>query len=427
MAQKLWLPQDGTAGTVNCTRLTKGEPISICATRNGLGSGWGHLVESAIIEFTELSGEAISSYIGFKEASVFEYADHNIPAASILQGDPLGSIKHQVAFDGVATWKYWNGTAFVAATTSDHWNTDVQMSTGLATITSGTIYKKIKFRTKITTSQDASPKLYSISLFYELRYDFDESMMRSVKKFIEANVSIRSYYKQQLAAASSTVTISHPLTVTGVTAAFNTTTDPNKEVNIYLSRSGNVVTLTSAQVLGSIIEVVFTGTAPVLLSAEPESNEGDTPAVLIVFRGFSEIKREREDKLQREYKGNHEWYGLRTAPKKVQFDIDVHCPSSRKLIATALANSVSSVFSDEFLNAHPLNCLSSGEPIEIYNLVPTEVRDLPTENLFDSIVKLSGSCWDWSSTVSTNVHRVDVIDLGFGTTENYIESTEVRA
>jgi len=421
MAQKVWRPALDLITAESAVIITS-EGATLTKVRSGLGSYWGsYPAAGATLEFNSLVADSITELLGFKEDVVYPIAAQDYPDDGVLEGEELGTVEYQTSFDG-GNWQYWTGAAWANAGASD-WNSDLEMSVGL---TNTSPPDEIKFKARIVPQLGFAPLLNTIALYYELSYNFDEDIFRSLRRWVQSHLAARVYYKEDLLSDTDAVTIVHDLEVVGVIGVYNLTTDPGRSDNLFDSILGNVVTMTSVQSAGDRIEVIFTGkVSKVLISAESESHIAELPAVVVTVSDLSEVKSERSSKPVREYLGDHTELGLRTAPAKKRFDVEVNCLSQYNLTSIAMGNSVSQIFSEEFLAENTLRALASGEKVAVLNLQPVDVRDSPSEKLFRKVVRFTGDVYDWQGTVLEQLHTVEEIVLDAGNFSDFQEQVEV--
>jgi hypothetical protein len=194
------------------------------------------------------------------------------------------SVRYRLSTDGVSQ-KFWNGSIWTDATTSD-WNTEVQVSANIATFP--ITQRAIQVIANLTTTNASStPEVTSFKIGYEADIDFDEDLIaRSLLPALRALRPVGEH-TVKIAAAASTIDLSKietPYNVINVVAAYNSTTDPTSETNLFQSYNAvtKILTLSSSVAAGHRVQIVFQYEPEVALSTSQDYKEfSKIPCIII--------------------------------------------------------------------------------------------------------------------------------------------------
>lgn len=415
MPQKIWklrVHQLGKQFTTDGKTLMSDSGVEVAKlSASGLPSSWGSYPASgSIVTTVPFVAGAVTELIGFKADIVYPVAAVDIASLGILRGEQLGTVSFQASIDGGSNWLYWDGGAWSVPGASD-WNTELAFSTNMSSLMPR---NNVAIRMKIESEASVSPLVKSLSLFFDTNYDFFEDALRTLRRWLLQYQNIRCRYRKILPSASDNVTVVHPFNLNSAILAFNLTTDPDRQVNIFDHDAGDTVYFTSSQDSGSDIEVVFYGSADTKLAAEPIVNTASLPAFLISIPSSVDAREVSSSHLQREYIGDQTTVRLVSEPPIRFFDVEVHCLAISLLHAQNMASAVVNIFEENFLEKNRLVSLASGEDIAVYNLRPLDSRDDSSTQLFEKVILFTGKALDWSSitTEDAKVVTTPVITTG---------------
>lgn len=134
---------------------------------------------------------------------------------------------------------YWDGSAWVAATTDSHWNTRAQVNTNIKDLVLTGFDLRIKVNLR-TTDKLITPKVRWIKLLVQVDFDnwddlIYDTVIRSLRDTLRATTAIQF----EVAATTSSIDLASTYKLensgynfTGVKAAYDLTLDPNRFVNI---------------------------------------------------------------------------------------------------------------------------------------------------------------------------------------------------
>ena len=237
----------------------------------------------------------VIEFVGFETEEIYNLD---------TDGDRLGEIKYQVSKDDGTTFLYHDGTSWVVATLPTHFNTKEEVDEFITDLTPFP-ERRIKFNIRITPSTDGkfSPLLVNILLHYQVRTDFIEDFKRSIKRYLDSNLSVRITDRIEMPATSVTVTLfDTSFSINTVFSVFNLTTDPGRIINLFSSLAGSTITMTGSQTAGDVIAVNYEGDAPVFLAADEDFQFTQVPAFVVEIPTIIENKelRSGDRKLDRQ-------------------------------------------------------------------------------------------------------------------------------
>jgi hypothetical protein len=142
------------------------------------------------------------------------------------------------------------------------------------------LVEKIKIKARLFPSDDAqyTPLLYYVNLYHELYYDLEEDLVRSFKKYLEDNLSVRELYRVNVAAKNKVTMVSslneaedsdYVTTYSDENMfAYNLTTDPGRTTNLATTLVGTQVNLSSSQ--SGTMEIQIDADLPIYISTADE-------------------------------------------------------------------------------------------------------------------------------------------------------------
>lgn len=188
--------------------------------------------------------------------------------------------------DGGTTQMWWDGVAWVVATDPVlHWNTEAMIDAHIAIFPIGTGIAQIaRF---ISFDGTTTPVLIGTSIYYEVQYDPTYDLLDSLARRISSGLRIHGDFQVQVpitpALPSNTVTIDDPLwDLNDPVQVFNDTADPNRRTNLFVSRVGNVLTLTAPQT--GLLTVRYAGSIPLArihIATDADVEKAELPAIVL--------------------------------------------------------------------------------------------------------------------------------------------------
>lgn len=143
---------------------------------------------------------------------------------------------------------YWDGAAWVAATTDAHWNTLAQVSTNIKDLVLTSFDLKVKMNLR-TTDPNVSPKIRWIKLLAKVDFDnWDDLIYDTLVRTLRTQLRPTTVLEAEVAATTDTFDLATTYKVensgynfVGIKAAYNITDDPNKFINLALSYTAGAV------------------------------------------------------------------------------------------------------------------------------------------------------------------------------------------
>lgn len=201
-----------------------------------------------------------------------------------------GTVGVRFSLDGGASFLYWDGAAWSAATLPAHWTTPDDANEFLPSLP---YVDRLLTRVLLTPEEPLAPVSPTVAgarvMLHYRGLAYLEDLERSMRDRIEAAGSLQLVFSAVLAAEATVSLPSSWLVDTDALAArveaFNVTDDPDKSANLAASVAGTVetlesgragyrsaiLTLTGAQT--GTVEVTFAGVPLVIVSNDPTCEE----------------------------------------------------------------------------------------------------------------------------------------------------------
>jgi hypothetical protein len=178
------------------------------------------IFEQAEIVFPEFNAEALSQWNGLAIQGV-------VPEDT--------SIDFQVSADGGTTWRYFNGTVWQTAGPTD-WTTPENLDKGLPSLTS----RRLILKARLTPNAPGSltPLIRWVEVYFEARWNFFEDLKRSLKQYMDANMSCDLTWASVTASSGSSVLFdlgANQWTILQVQSVYDLTADPSRLTNLFSS------------------------------------------------------------------------------------------------------------------------------------------------------------------------------------------------
>lgn len=208
--------------------------------------------------------------------------------------DAGGAVEFRISVDGGGTFQWWDDVAgsWQPATTGVQWNDLATMDLHLPDL-DPRAGRSIVPRVRLTPAVEAtrSPSLRSVSMYGDVAVDWEDDLFRTLKRYLQAHVSARTRWRGQ--AAGNLVTVETRFDIKDEpVSAFDITADPDRRQDLFASRAGNVLTLSSSP--PGTVEVRFRGGAHVHLVTDEHVELQRLPAITLQFSSQSEARRYRE-------------------------------------------------------------------------------------------------------------------------------------
>lgn len=343
--------------------------------------------QQVIAVLPELRAEGITELYGFHA----EYEENG------------GSIDFQLSNDGGATFMRFDGLAWVV---DGQYSTRDQVDQGLPTFPIPSP-RRLLLRARLAPAPGgrSGPELQQVSLFYELSYQFGEDLLRSLKKYLEANYRFAGLAKASLVAASS-VAIEPPAVPFAPVIAYNLTDDPGRQINVAAGVAGQDVVLAAPQT--GEVEVLFRAGVPVFISAEDSLFESTIPSVVVEVASISEDRTKRHGDRKVDWHRTAKTTRLRLHPVWEDAIIRIVCQSPLKREAEAMVEALATVLQYERV----FDAEASGESFTVRGFSPVTTGDVVGEGLYvkEAALQLNGR--HWLSSKFEDVPVAEEIDFG---------------
>jgi hypothetical protein len=209
-------------------------------------------------------------------------------------------VGYQLSNDNGSTWFYHTGTGWTAAGAND-WTSEALVDEFLPDFPL-TASKEVRLRVRLTPGQSgyATPFLEGVTFYADLDYDFQDDLLRSMKRWLERHVWVDAQYFEQIpqptaggtgcvySGPSDTVVFSDKKweEFSEPASVYNLTTDPNRTTNLFLGFVPGGVQMTSAQ--EGLIEANFKARPPVYIAAEEFIQLSSIPSIVVQLASVKE-------------------------------------------------------------------------------------------------------------------------------------------
>ena len=317
--------------------------------------------ETSEIEFSNLRIDALIKFYGIKiEGIIPENTD----------------VKFQISTDQGANYYYYdtNTSSWIISPTD--FNTVDDFNSGVDNLVLQS--KNIRLKCKIETNGagDATPILYAIYVDYEVRYNVQEDLKRSLKYYLKNN--LRPIYKQGMIPALATSLIDfdpEDFEVKEIIAVYNISNDPDRLNNIFSVYAGGQITLTQIVPANDTIEIVYEFLPKIILSVDHDFEETVLPRIVIncsnstenfIFTSVAETYEVYKDKILG-----------RVEPIMKDIMVDIFSLAAHEVEEYAIAGAI-----DELLQYNTkIDSLASGLPINIVKYDPMDNLDVVSMGL----------------------------------------------
>ena len=352
-----------------------------------------------IVVLPTWTADSIAELFGFQTQEEHVYTTEN---GGKIQ---LTDIRYQLSVDGGVSWLHWGGTAWTAATLQDaHWDNweivDANISNLKFLTTAGapqSVRKSITVRVRMTpayaaddsTVYDIAPVLRSVSILHELAYEFEEDLLRSLKRYFDTNVRVllKQEFKAQSAASSWTLVVHEAQSVSSTPAVsfvqpafttdwaaeselvagkvwlYNLTDDPlrTRPLKASIVEATGVVTKDAAvSTQTGSVEVWFYASVPTYIGADERLNVATSRALIVHISESFPVPDMASESLYGEVEPEYSKLRarLRVPSQVYETTITVRCQSPSLLEASSMVSAV------QRLIAERKNCTSvaTGQP-----------------------------------------------------------------
>ena len=220
----------------------------------------------------------------------YQYSGRQVPPTGYG-----GQLTYRASPDDGSTWWVWTGAVWEEAVgpLATTWNTALELDAGFPDFPLDKDEPQVRIKVRMTPSADGeqTPVLAGLVLYVDFDYDMEDDVMRSMRRYLEDSVSIRTTWKGNVSNATTFQVEHYWRQMAGPVEVYNLTTDPNRTTNLFssLTADNKGLVLTSAQ--SGLLEATLRGCPEVYITAEEVFQLSHTPAVVI----FSPRLVERRD------------------------------------------------------------------------------------------------------------------------------------
>lgn len=342
----------------------------------------------------------------WKAAGLFElfgfeadwFLDPEIPGLDEAQQAKIG---FQLSIDGGANWLVWDTGMWQDAVgpLANVFNDTLTVDENIPELPFGNP-RQVRIKARFTPGANGRqrPVLVSTYIYNRHKMDLFEDVARSMKRYLDNVIEVPMYYNTQFDFPAKTINVENGNGTPGLDVkispdgieVYNTTTDPGRNNNLFLSFDGNrKITMTSQQ--QGVMEVRFTGIPDVFIGAEEFFQVSKIPSVVINVERIEQYLLVRANVPETER-------SIARGVGRLQFHrlfyrifVTVRVQSSLKREASQMTESICRVldWGDEFMG------VANGEHYCVLEPISEEAEDRIGEGLFVGAVKLKllGKCW----------------------------------
>jgi len=262
-----------------------------------------------------------------------------------------------------------------------------------------------------------TPILNCFVFYFELEeYTPYQDIGRSIKIFIEDNLSAKLRYARKVITISNIIQLDVNFNVKEIKSVYNLTTDVSRVYNIYDSYDNNtkVITLSAMVYPGDIVEINYRGCPEVIICQDPDYEESDLPRILIEITEITENSYGTFFLHMNENPSNNENVRMRQVPiqKDYRIVIESLCPSG--LDSYAYAHSL-----DKLLRGlNKINAVESGALISCVDFHHFRAFDIASNNLKVKRINFIAVLDDYFDNVEQKKKIQDIV-ITYGLTRKF--------
>lgn len=287
---------------------------------------------------------------------------------------------------GAPLW--WDGSSWVAATLDSEWNPEEDIDAGLSSFPVGC---SVSFYVRLESGDGTStPRLKSILVFWEAAYDPSEDVIRSLHAKVLAETEINAEWCDIYEDPVISIDVADPVwAVDDPVEVYNVDNDPCFETNLFASRVGATLQLTSHQT-GEIL-VRYRGRLPQAHIASDSDFEREALPALIIRNTSQPRVRDWHNNTFEEPLRGKKVVRLRTFPARHNYVMEFSCAAPTLLHTKKLADAIRRVFdAREFVRSLALD--EDMPLVALENVVQTNRVE---DQLFERTVELTLSVLEW--------------------------------
>ncbi len=211
-----------------------------------------------------------------------------------------GDVRFRVSTDGGITWKYWDGAMWDDATDNSldpeiEWNTDQEIDANLidlSAINGRNPAVAILMNPGGGVRQRRTPEVANVTVYTDGIVDFEEDIMRSVRKHLQG-MKVQGLWRSKQDAGETVILLDTDFNVEEPIEAYDLTADPGRTTNLFSSLGpAKTVTLTAPST--GRLEIQYVASPEVFIMRSPNLGLSTIPSVAMSFTGSGEAQEMRD-------------------------------------------------------------------------------------------------------------------------------------
>lgn len=337
--------------------------------------------------------------------------------AEVTEDRDLGDIaRFRLSADAGTTELFWDGSTWRAPVDATEWNFEEEVDAGISSfpfVDSITVVLRLE-------SGDGSrtPTYLGHYVWWESSYDVTEDIVRSIHKKLVDEVSITAEEVLDVAEATDELNLTEfAWGVDDPVQVFNKTDDPNLTQDLFLSRVGPLLTLSSPQL--GVLVIRFRGRLKdVHVSSDADFQLSRLPVVVITNGSQPRV----HDYLEPWFEEPLRSLGvgrIRTFPPRHIYEFMLRCVAQYDLLAKKLADAVRRAFdAKQFVRS-----LALDEEFPLVGLELVTSVNTVDDQVFTRSVSCRVAVLEWlpsyrevplATDVSLKLHPVGSVDGSLG-------------
>ena len=311
--------------------------------------------------------------------------------AEVREDDTKGDIaRFRLSADEGSTQLFWDtGTSVwrvpVAAV---EWNTETEIDEGISNFP---FDGSVTVHVQLTSGQgDSSPSFRGYYIFWEVRYNATEDLIRSIFKKITDEVGVNADFVEVLEDPADEIVVVDPLWVLDDPVfVFNRTNDPLLTTNLFLSRVGNTLKLVSSQT-GELLVRYRGRLDSTHVASDADFELQELPAVTIESVTEARVRDFKVPNADEPLRSRG-IVRLRSTPARHNYSFYLVCTSQDALHDKILADGVRRVFDErEWVRSLVLD-----EDFPVVRLETVNQANRVADQVFTRIVAVTISVLEW--------------------------------
>ena len=336
-------------------------------------------------------------------------------------GISQGSIDFQISNNGGTTYYYWNAGWVVAG--ANDWSSEYDVQNNIANFPFAVgLEKQIRIKARLNPSSDMTytPYLIGISVHHELDFIPEVDVLESLFAHIENNITVETNVSVVLGAAASNFIPNIDAEIMSVVGAYNITTDPGKQTNIFLSLSktlvqtnetgekiySQLINLTASQPINSEIKAIVKLKIYPYVAPDADYVFSTLPKFLVELGDHGEDARFRDDGHKVEKNKAKRKARIRQQALTYRMPIRIMSYSPDELLAIEMNRALIRAFT-----FNSLLSLATAEEFRITNQSEFATANIAREDLSVKRYLFSVIYYDWVDNTYQEVPLVETFQI----------------